>query len=339
MKKLISIILAALLMISVTGCGKEYRLIWPENSSITHITLEKAGEVITIEKRENIDAISLLIKGEGRITKSESNPQIVEQGEGIMISVFSGDTISKFFVVSDNEKYIIDQSEIGSFEITEAEFNDIKEFYTGIKQPIDDFTMTSFTSAIKKLSPLDEIGHSFKPANLSNRELLRYGFLQFNPKGNGFIDISFEILNRTYIKGSFGIETAAPEDIVCSCGQVIANYNSSNDTYTWDKSFHYTDHKAEAFNEIKAAYTVEDKYYIELYKIFPDLMMNSSTQQYNFYPSYNDAARQTNPIFTVTNRDEFSDMVNTIDNTGRPVYRLIFTVKGTPKLVNYEIIE
>lgn len=188
-----------------------------------------------------------------------------------------------------------------------------------------------------RVAAFDWYGKSFKPADLTNDEMLLYDFLQFNPKGNGFLDITFETLNRTYIKSKLGREDVTPKDILCSCGKVIATYNSANDTFTWDKEFHYQDHQAEAYYEIKDMYKIENRYVVEAYKVFPDLMMNSSTSQFNFYATYSDAAAQKNILFTVANESEFTSAVEALDDSKKGLYRITLA-DNADTLINYEII-
>lgn len=84
-------------------------------------------------------------------------------------------------------------------------------------------------------------------------------------------------------------------------------------------------------------YKVEDKYIVEVYKIFPDLLKNSSTTQYNFYSTYNDAANQQNALFSIANEDEFTNAVESLDDSQKVLYTLTFERNGTFKLVNYVI--
>ncbi len=332
------LILMFAFILVISGCSKTtYTLDLPAEN-IAAISLEKSGDLRTIKKAENIDTIIRLLTGSGRTTTAESIQDSPVDTVYMKIDVRYADKTSTVYVYEKGGKQLIEQPYNGIYEISEDEFKAIDDFYIGLKQDVGQLYKDNIVSAVKKLNPVDEHGKSFNPADFTNRELLRYAFLQFNPKGNGFIDISFENLNRTYIKGSFGIETATPEDITCSCGQVIAKYNSSTGNFTWDKQFHYIDHKSDTFNEIKDIYRIEDTYYIELYKIFPDLMINSSTEQYRFYASYNDAKNLAEPLFTVTNADEFTQAVNTLDDSAKTVYKLTFVRNSGFKLADYEIL-
>ncbi len=319
----------------------EYTLNLPkEAENYSNITIEYNGDARVIEKSENIQSILNKLIGSERITKKESiqdNPIETEEEFKIDITFDKGAT-STIFVYKKADKYYIEQPYNGIYEITQEEYNSINKFYQDLKVEVTNLEKTSLTNRVKNLTPVDQLGKSFKTSELTNDELLRMGYSLFGPVKNfGFLSITFEDLNRTYIKGFFGREEATAQDILCSCGQVISKYNPSNDEYTWDQDFHYLNHKSDTFNEIKDMYKIEDKYIVEVYKIFPDLLMNSSTTQYNFYPTYNDAVNQENALFTVTNEDEFTNAVETLDDSEKVLYTLTFKRDGTFKLVNYEI--
>lgn len=319
----------------------EYTLNLPkEAENYSSITLEYNGDARTIETSENIQNVLNILVSTERITTEESiqdSPTDVEEELKIDITFDKGAT-STIFAYKKADKYYIEQPYNGVYEITQEEYNDINKFYQDLKVEVTNMEKTSLTNRVKSLTPVDQLGKSFKTSELTNDELLRLGYSIFGPVKNfGFLDITFEDLNRTYVKGFFGREDATAKDILCSCGEIIATYNSSNDTYTWDQEFHYLNHKSDTFNEIKDMYKIEDKYIVEVYKIFPDLLMNSSTTQYNFYPTYNDASNQENALFTVTSEDEFTNAVENLDDSQKVLYTLTFKRDGTFKLVNYEI--
>lgn len=319
----------------------EYTLNLPkEAENYSSITLEYNGDARTIETSENIQNVLNNLVSTERITTEESiqdSPTNAEEELKIDITFDKGAT-STIFAYKKSDKYYIEQPYNGVYEITQEEYDDLNKFYQDLKVEVTNLEKTSLTNRIKSLTPVDQLGKSFKTSELTNDELLRLGYSIFGPVKNfGFLDITFEDLNRTYVKGFFGREDAQAEDILCSCGEIIATYNSSNDTYTWDQKFHYLNHKSDTFNEIKDMYKIEDRYIVEVYKIFPDLLMNSSTTQYNFYSTYNDAANQENALFTVTNEDEFTNAVENLDDSKKVLYTLTFKRDGTFKLVNYEI--
>lgn len=320
----------------------EYILNLPkEAENYINITLVSDNDSRTIETSDNIQKLLNKIVGIERITTKESIEDIPNDMEKCLkldILFDKGATVSTIYVYKKADKYYIEQPYNGVYEITEEEYNDINKFYQDIKEEVTELEKLNIIKRIEQLNSVDQLGKSFKTSELTDEELLRMGYCSFGPVKNfGFIDTTFEELNKYYIKGNFGIEVSQPKDIYCSCGQVISKYNSSNDKYTWDQEFHYLNHKSDAFNEIKDIYKIEDKYIAEVYKIFPDLLMNSSTTQYNFYPTYNDAVNQENVLFTVTNEDEFTNAVENLDDSKKVLYTLTFKRDGTFKLTNYEI--
>lgn len=317
----------------------EYTLKIPQTNLFSSITLEQNGNTRTIETDENMQSVITKLTGSGRITKQESIQDIpTDMEESIAITFNSGEKTT-IYVYKKADGYYIEQSYNGIYEITKEEYDGINKFYQDLREETTNMEKTSLTNRVEKLDPVDQMGKSFTTSDLTNDELLRIGYNLFGPVKNfGFENITFESLNRTYINGYLGREDAQAKDIICTCGNVIATYNSSNDTYTWDDEFHYLDHKSDTYNEIKDIYKIEDKYVVEVYKIFPDLLKNSSTTQYNFYATYKDAENQENVLFTVANENEFANEVEKLEDNQKKLYTLTFEkVKGSFKLVNYKI--
>lgn len=316
-----------------------YTLNLPQNvDNYSSITLEQNGGSRTIETTENMQNIITKLVGTERTTYEESIQDAPAGMEEKMTITFNSEKIYTLFVYKKKDKYYIEQPYNGVYEITQDEYDDINKFYQELRVEVTNMEKTSLTNRVEKLDAVDQLGRSFKAADLTNDELLRLGFSLFGPVKNfGFTNITFEDLSRTYIKGFFGREDAEPKDIICSCGKVISTYNSSNDTFTWNQEFHYLEHKSDTYNEIKDMYKIEDKYIVEVYKIFPDLLKNSSISQYNFYSTYNDAANQQNALFSVANEDEFTSALESLDDSQKVLYTLTFERNGTFKLVNYKI--
>lgn len=317
----------------------EYRLNIPkEADSFTSITLEKNDEEITIETSDNIQSIMNMLNSSERITTEESIQDVPTNMEDEIKITFNDEKNTTIFIYEKNNKYYIEQAYNGIYKITKDEYNDIVSFYKGLKEEIKEIEVTSLNNRLKTLQAADWLGKSFKPSDLTNEELLRVGFEMFGPtKNSAFVSTTFAGLVRTYINGYFGREDAKPQDITCSCGKVIATYNSENDKYTWDDEYHYLAHKSNVYNDVLDMYKVEDKYIVKVYKIFSDVMMNSSTTEYNFYSTYNDAVNKENILFTVTNESEFTNALDSLDKSKKVLYTLTFTKNGTFKLVDYKI--
>lgn len=346
-KNIIFIIVGIILIIvMVGGCfiflnKTEYTLTLPKGiDNFSSIALEFDGDVRTIENSENMQNLMDKLIGTGRTTYEESFQELPTSVDGKIAITFNDDKESRIFIYKKNGKYYIEQPYNGVYEITEGEYNDISIFYQGLREEVTNLEKTSLINRVEKLEPVDWLGKSFKTSDLTNEELLRLGFSLFGPVKNfGFIDITFEDLSRTYIKGFLGREDAFPQNIVCSCDKVISTYNNGNDTFTWNSEFHYLDHKSNVYNEILDIYRVEDKYIVKVYKIFSDIMLNSSTMEYNFYSTYNDAINEENVLFTVTNESDFTSALEVLDDNKKVLYKLTFKRDGTFKLVDYEIKE
>lgn len=349
-KKNIFIIIGIILIVLVSIVvilfmnRKEYKLEFPkESENYTNISIDINNDIRTVETSENIQKLLDIIIKEEKVTKKESIQDIpTDMEDEIRIDfTFDKGKTSTIFIYKKNKDYFLEQPYNGIYEISKEEYSSVIDYYDNLKEELKTLEKTSITKRVDNLEPADWLGKSFKTEDLTNDELLRLGFSIFGPVKNfGFLDITFENLNRTYIKGFFGREDGIPKDITCSCGKVIATYNSSNDTYTWDDEFHYLNHKSNVYNEIVDMYKIEDKYIVKTYKIFSDIMMNSSTSEYNFYNTYNAAVNEENKLFIVSNEEEFTSALESLDNSKKVLYTLTFKkISGTYKLINYEMNE
>lgn len=349
MKK--KIVIISVLLIAITGIlggmffnKTKYILNLPkEAEKYSSITLNYHNDIRTIEKSENIEKLINKLVAVERITRKESTQDIpLDMEDFLKIDIkLNEDKSSTIYIYKKAEEYYIEQPYNGVYKITQEEYNDINKFYQDLKIELDMIEKSSIERSIKYIIPVDQIGKSFNVDELTNEELLRYGYFLLGPKKNyGFEHrISLEDLNKYYIKAYFWNKEAVADDIYCSCGEKIAYYNETTKEYTWDdQEFHYLDHSSKTFNEVKEFYKIEDTYIAKVYKIFPDLLMNSSTTQFNFYATYNDAVNQENVLFTVTNEDDFTEAVGNLDDSKKVLYTLKFKKESSSlKLVSYEI--
>lgn len=306
------------------------------------ITLNHNNESRIIEKSENIENLINKLVGVERITTEESIQDIPADMEEYFKIDFklNNENYSTIFVYKKADKYYIEQPYNGVYNITQEEYTDISTFYNNLKEELDMIEKHSIEMSIKNMIPVDQIAKSFNVDELTNEELLRYGYFLLGPNKNyGFEHrISLEELNKYHV-AKFWQKEAVADDIYCSCGEKIATYNETTKEYTWnDQEFHYLDHKSKTFNEVKEFYKIEDTYIAEIYKIFPDLLMNSSTTKFNFYATYNDAEKQENALFTVTNENDFTKEVEKLEDSKKVLYILKFKREGSfLRLVSYEI--
>lgn len=323
--------------------GEEYKMQMPKDAeNYLSISLIKKDEKRLIENQENIQKLLDVLFKKERKTREESIQDIPLDVEGKIQMEFTFDknstSTTTVYAYKKKGKYYLEQPYNGAYKISEEEYNNINKFYNNLKEEINDTEKKSLTKRVDDLEAVDQLGKSFKSSDLTNEEMLRIGYSIFGPtKDFGFTSITFDSLNRTYIKGFLGREDAVAKDITCSCGEVIASYNRSDDKYTWDDKFHYLAHKSSVYNEIVDMYKVEDKYIVKVYKIFSDTMENSSLTNFNFYPSYNDAVNKKNVLFTVTSESEFNNALESLDNSKKTLYTLTFEKDGSFKLVDYEI--
>ena len=341
-KNLLVVLAMAMVAILMSACSKkEYTLDLPkEADNYSSITLTLNSDDRTIKLAENMQKILDKLVGTGRTTTQENLNSVIDESEKLKIDFeFCKGGTSTVYVLQQEEKYYIEQDLNGVYEITKEEYDSITTFYNELKVPLGELADVSIRKRVDKLKVVDQLGKSFKTSELTNDEVLRLGYCLFGPVKNfAWTSITFEDLQRTYLNGWLGRNDCTPADITCFCGEMIATYNADKDEYTWDDSFHYLDHSAKSYDEIVEMYQIEDRFVVELYKIFPDIMMNSNPAQFNFYPTYNDAVNKTNVLFTVTNEDEFESAVKALDGSKKTSYTMTFKLeKGSYKLEEYKI--
>lgn len=201
------------------------------------------------------------------------------------------------------------------------------------KEQLTEDEVTDLTKIIGEIAPLDYLGRSVKTSEITNEEILRIGLYIFNPRNSGFDATNSNLVVTSKAKKYFGIENVTLDpSITCSCGQTIATYNSEKDWYCWSvEDTHYLEHTAEAYNELIEAYKLEDLYYVELYKIFPDLMKNTTSDQMNFYATYADSEKQENALFSAANETEFTTALDALTDAEKTKYTYIFKLDDSGK--------
>lgn len=233
---------------------------------------------------------------------------------------------------ADNPSNNLSQESTGDTQGTSEPTNDTSEPEVK-KEELTEDQITALTKIISEITPLDYLGKSVKPTELTNEELLRVCLYIYNPRHSGFASDTSEWVITRKTEKYFGIENVTLDPtITCPCGQTMATYTSDNDCYNWDvENTHYLEHTAEAYNEMIEAYKLEDLYYVELYKIFPDLMKNTNSDQMNFYATYADAEKQENALFTAANETEFASALDELDDTKKVKYTYIFKADDSGK--------
>ena len=234
--------------------------------------------------------------------------------------------------VEDNPSNNPSQESTDGTQDTSEPTNDTSESEVK-KEELTEDQVTALTKIIGEIAPLDYLGRSVKPAELPNEELLRVCLYMYNPRHSGFAsDTSEWVITRKTTK-YFGIETVTLDPtITCSCGQTIATYDSGNDCYGWDvEDTHYLEHTAEAYNELIEAYKLEDLYYVEMYKIFPDLTKNTNSDKMNFYATYADAEKKENALFSAANETEFASALEGLDDAKKVKYTYVFKADDSGK--------
>ena len=178
-KKNILFVMIVLVLIIIIGIvyfystnKTEYTLNLPEETdSFSSITLEQDDDARTIENSENIQSIMNKLKGAERTTYEQSIQDMPIDMENEITITFDDAKTSTLFVYKKKEKYYIEQPYNGIYEITQEEYDDINNFYQGLREEVTNLEKTSLTNRVEKLEPADWLGKSFKTSDLTNEEL------------------------------------------------------------------------------------------------------------------------------------------------------------------------
>ncbi len=341
MKRFTALLVFLIITLSFTACSnREYKLTLPEKEDVQYIEFSLNGSVnkTTLENKKNIETVLDLLDISAKTTTKVNSKEIFDDNGYYTIYIHTNEDTQTYYVYPKGKARYIEQQNNGTYEITNDEYGNISVFINKQRVEVGDSTKENFKEIAETLKPLDEQDKSFKIANLTNAELLRYAFLMSDPEENNVKEITFSQLNNDYIVKYFGAKTTEPQNITCNCGQIIAEYNAENDMYTWE-DFHYTAHRANSINALNRVYKVEDKYVVEVIKMFADTEENFNPQNYNFYKSYSDSIMKENILDTVKNPGyEAKEYIGRISPGKLTVYKLIFTDKEPYSLVSYEIV-
>ncbi len=346
MKKFIALLFTIIIVFSFTACdSEEYALSIPPREKIKYVELTKGSYTRRIETERYIDVFTGYFFDSGTefftTKKSKSDEPKIDKyisDAPIKIDIYTDDGTQTFYIYDKNKKRYLEQPGGGVYEITQELFSDINSFYVKLKREESKWTVEMLTEYTDILQPLDEHGVDFKTKDLTNRQLLRYGFLMFDPRNKEADDITFRRLNNDYIEKYLGFAAETAEDITCSCGRTIAEYNRENDKYVWDENFHYLQHKASSHSHIKDIYRTDNKYIVEVYKIFTDIKENASSDEYNYYVTYSDSKEQINIIETIPDPEYTEEDYLGAIGINIKLHKLTFNTDEPVHLESYDTI-
>lgn len=195
---------------------------------------------------------------------------------------------------------------------------------------------------IEKIEPIDFLGKSFKTEELTNDEMLRLTYDIFGAQEYGIVGIEGNYFRESIAKEYFGYDNLEMTDMICGCGATLATYDADQDQYSWDGTFHnYEAHTCDVYNEYLEAYKLEEQYIVSAYKLFPDLIENSSTDTIHFYVTYEDAKNQQDAVVTAANEEELTEALASIDPAELVIYTYFFEKDAQDRfiLVEYSIGE
>lgn len=178
---------------------------------------------------------------------------------------------------------------------------------------------------LEKIRPVDFLGKSFVTAELSDEEMLRLVYAVFGAQEYGIVGYSGESFRDIYAADYFDRGDLEMADMVCSCGELLAAYDSAEDQYNWDGKFHdYTAHQATVINEYLEAYKQDGSYIVTAYKLFSDLNENIDSDTISFYATYEDAKNQANALFSASSEEEMTNGAAAVEETQKVLYTYIF---------------
>ncbi len=338
MKKFLGILLTAFYIFSLTGCARTLEFEPLETEKINYITIGINGEEKTTTDKEDIAALCALLNGDGRTTKIlRRRDKISEDIAQAAITVqFENKTGDIYLYKNESRKaFYLSQAPHVPFEITKDEYNAVFDLCSGVKGDVTRDEREQILKAVENLSPLDEHGENFTTEAFTNSRLLRYAVLQLQPENKVLGEVTFDMLNEKYIKGTLGVTTATPDNITCACGQTIAAYSSETDTFTWDETFHYKEHIAPTYNKIFGIYKDGDKYVVNVYKIFSKPGTQKSDKVENLYSTYNNAKEGKGMYPGITGSPKFVELAPA-HATHSTMYKLTF--RENMALESYEIL-
>lgn len=198
----------------------------------------------------------------------------------------------------------------------------------------------ALSKVLDKLAPIDCMGGSFVPAELSNDEMLRLTYAVFGAQEYGIVGIEGAYFRDSIAGRYFGYTDLELTDMVCSCGATLAAYDAAADQYSWDGAFHdYTAHFALPYTEYRQVYALGGQYVVTSYKIFPDLTENITGDAIRFYATYADAAAQQNALFTAAGEEAFQAGLASLTEEQKVLHSCTFEkdAEGNFILVDYTV--
>lgn len=198
---------------------------------------------------------------------------------------------------------------------------------------------TELVKIVDKLINIDMAGETLVFSQMTNEEVLSIGELYYNMKYSGFDGMNWNMYLKM-CKKYLNVPDAAQGEAVCwLCGQPVVRYSEA-DGYAWLVAEHTHDTRddvSKVYNIYQESWTDGEKYYLTMYKLFPDLMKNSNPAAINFYPTYTDAANMENALFTATTDAEYTENVENLDYGKCKLYTYIFVADENGK--NFKLEE
>lgn len=202
-----------------------------------------------------------------------------------------------------------------------------------VKNPLTEDQNAAIVKVVEKLENIDMLGESVVFSRLSGEDALSAGELCYNMKYSGFAGMAWEMYCKMALK-YFNVPQVAPAEIKCwLCGRPVVSYTEA-DGYANVVEAHTHDTRGDvsrAYNIYQESWTDGEKYYLTMYKLFPDLMKNTDPAAINFYASYADAASMENVLFTAADDAQFADFVEKTDFSDFALYTYVFTADENGK--------
>lgn len=202
-----------------------------------------------------------------------------------------------------------------------------------VKNPLTEDRNAAIVKVVEKLENIDMLGESVVFSRLSGEDALSVGELCYNMKYSGFAGMDWEMYCKMALK-YFNVPQAAPTEIKCwLCGQPVVRYTES-DGYANLVAEHTHDTRGDvsrAYNIYQESWTDGEKYYLTMYKLFPDLVKNTDPAAISFYASYADAVNMENALFTATTDAEYAEYVDNLDLSKCTLYTYVFVADENGK--------
>jgi len=195
---------------------------------------------------------------------------------------------------------------------------------------------------IDELKYLDYRGESFKSSDLTNQEVLQFAITKVKQvEGTSFTEL--ENITKKYLGYNIKAENilCVPHYAETPGSKYVYKYNPKTNKYSYDEE--HLGHggggfMTDIYNRYKDSKIINDEYKITVYKAFSEILGDVwETDDFKYYPTYEDAATEKNELFT-SRENKVIKKLNEIDASKLTEFTYTFKLENDNFiLVSYDI--